>query len=71
LTSLLRSRSTISVSRTVTAITATATTSILHPVGGTSRTRSGKLLSTSPTVRTPTQGKFFLSKYQFHNTFLF
>jgi len=62
LTSLLRSRSTISVSRTVTAITATATTSILHPVGGTSRTRSGKLLSTSPTVRTPTQGTPTLSK---------
>ncbi|VVC26868.1 Hypothetical protein CINCED_3A004075 [Cinara cedri] len=55
LTSLLRSRNTIPANRTVTTIT-----SLLQSPGGTSRTRSGKLLPLSTSVRT--QGTPTLSK---------
>ncbi|XP_025191961.1 stress response protein NST1-like [Melanaphis sacchari] len=56
LTSLLRSRNTIPANRTATTIT-----SLLQSPGGTSRTRSGKLLPLTPSIRT-TQGTPTLSK---------
>ncbi|XP_022166253.1 reticulocyte-binding protein 2 homolog a-like isoform X2 [Myzus persicae] len=56
LTSLLRSRNTIPVNRTATNIA-----SLLQSPGGTSRTRSGKLLPLTPSIRT-TQGTPTLSK---------
>eukprot|EP00102_Acyrthosiphon_pisum_P020835 XP_016658045.1 PREDICTED: protein PF14_0175 [Acyrthosiphon pisum] len=56
LTSLLRSRNTIPANRTATTIA-----SLLQSPGGTSRTRSGKLLPSTPIIRT-TQGTPTLSK---------
>ncbi|KAL4103616.1 hypothetical protein QTP88_018977 [Uroleucon formosanum] len=56
LTSLLRSRNTIPANRTATTIA-----SLLQSPGGTSRTRSGKLLPLTPSIRT-TQGTPTLSK---------
>ncbi|XP_027853745.2 reticulocyte-binding protein homolog 2a-like isoform X2 [Aphis gossypii] len=56
LTSLLRSRNTIPANRNATTIS-----SLLQSPGGTSRTRSGKLLSLTPSIRT-TQGTPTLSK---------
>ncbi|CAI6352670.1 unnamed protein product [Macrosiphum euphorbiae] len=56
LTSLLRSRNTIPANRTATTIA-----SLLQSPGGTSRTRSGKLLPLTPVIRT-TQGTPTLSK---------
>jgi len=57
LTSLLRSRNTIPANRTATTIA-----SLLQSPGGTSRTRSGKLLPLTPIIRT-TQGKFGFTFY--------
>lgn len=57
LTSLLRSRNTIPANRTVTTIA-----SLLQSTGGTSRTRSGKILPLTSSVRTTsTQGNHIIT----------